>query len=98
MNNAPDPERDSAAVQDFMSKMEAAFRAHSLWAGCSEEELDSAGEVSSALPLIASLYVVICCAINKVSYCVFCFVEKMNTCASTVSRKDSLSWLKHHTT
>ncbi|XP_074371019.1 vacuolar protein sorting-associated protein 9A-like isoform X2 [Apium graveolens] len=44
LNNAPDPERDSAAVQDFLSKMEAAFRAHSLWAGCSEEELDSAGE------------------------------------------------------
>ncbi|KAK1384388.1 Vacuolar protein sorting-associated protein 9A [Heracleum sosnowskyi] len=39
-----DPERDSAAVQDFLTKMEAAFRAHSLWAGCSEEELDSAGE------------------------------------------------------
>ncbi|KAK1368976.1 Vacuolar protein sorting-associated protein 9A [Heracleum sosnowskyi] len=44
LNNAPDPERDSAAVQDFQSNMEAAFRAHSLWAGCSEEELESAGE------------------------------------------------------
>ncbi|XWS23820.1 hypothetical protein CRYUN_Cryun28dG0048100 [Craigia yunnanensis] len=43
-NNAPDPERDSAAVQAFFSNMEAAFRAHPLWAGCSEEELDSAGE------------------------------------------------------
>ncbi|GLT41380.1 hypothetical protein SLA2020_154470 [Shorea laevis] len=43
-NNAPDPERDSAAVQDFLAKMEAAFRAHPLWAGCSEEELESAGE------------------------------------------------------
>ncbi|KAK3230760.1 hypothetical protein Dsin_002641 [Dipteronia sinensis] len=43
-NNAPDPERDSAAVQEFLANMEAAFRAHPLWAGCSEEELDSAGE------------------------------------------------------
>lgn len=45
-NNAPDPERDSAAVQEFLAKMEADFRAHPLWAGCSEEELDGAGEVS----------------------------------------------------
>ena len=44
-NNHPDPERDSAAVQEFLSNMEVAFRAHSLWAGCSEEELESAGEV-----------------------------------------------------
>ncbi|KAI9106451.1 hypothetical protein K1719_021979 [Acacia pycnantha] len=43
-NNAPDPERDSAAVQQFFTNMEAAFRAHPLWAGCSEEELESAGE------------------------------------------------------
>lgn len=70
LNNAPDPERDSAAVQNFLSKMEAAFRAHSLWAGCSEEELDSAGEVSLALPLIASLYEIICFTVTKVGYCV----------------------------
>lgn len=44
-NNPPYPERDSAAVQEFLSNMEAAFRAHSLWAGCSEDELESAGEV-----------------------------------------------------
>jgi hypothetical protein len=43
-NHPPDPERDSAAVQDFLANMEFAFRSHSLWAGCSEEELDSAGE------------------------------------------------------
>lgn len=43
-NNPPDPEKDSAAVQEFLSNMEAAFRAHPLWAGRSEEELDSAGE------------------------------------------------------
>ncbi|KAL9229097.1 hypothetical protein vseg_004607 [Gypsophila vaccaria] len=43
-NNPPDPEKDSTAVQQFLSNMEAAFRAHPLWAGCSEEELESAGE------------------------------------------------------
>ncbi|KAI4307331.1 hypothetical protein L6164_030532 [Bauhinia variegata] len=42
--NAPDPDRDSAAVQEFLANMEAAFRAHPLWAGCSVEELESAGE------------------------------------------------------
>lgn len=44
MNNAPDGERDSAAVQEFLGNMETAFRAHTLWAGSSEEELESAGE------------------------------------------------------
>ncbi|XP_047975194.1 vacuolar protein sorting-associated protein 9A-like isoform X1 [Salvia hispanica] len=44
LNNAPDEERDGAAVQDFLGNMEVAFRAHSLWAGSSEEELESAGE------------------------------------------------------
>ncbi|XP_042491082.1 vacuolar protein sorting-associated protein 9A-like isoform X2 [Macadamia integrifolia] len=34
----------SVAVQEFLFNMEGAFRAHSLWAGCSEEELESAGE------------------------------------------------------
>lgn len=48
-NNAPDPEKDSAAIQQFLASMEAAFRAHPLWAGCSEEELESAGEVSSCI-------------------------------------------------
>ncbi|EEF48424.1 vacuolar protein sorting-associated protein 9A [Ricinus communis] len=43
-NNAPDPERDSALVQEFLANMEAAFRAHPLWAGCSDDELESAGE------------------------------------------------------
>lgn len=52
-NNAPDPERDSAAVQQFFTNMEAAFRAHPLWAGCSEEELESAGEVSFNLTLLS---------------------------------------------
>ena len=45
-NKAPDPEKDSAAVQAFLANMEGAFRAHTLWAGSSEEELESAGEVS----------------------------------------------------
>lgn len=43
-NNAPDPERDSASIQEFFSNMEANFRAHPLWAGRTEQELDSAGE------------------------------------------------------
>ncbi|KAG0501868.1 hypothetical protein HPP92_001940 [Vanilla planifolia] len=43
-NRAPDPVKDSAAVQEFLASMEGAFRAHMLWAGSSEEELDSAGE------------------------------------------------------
>ncbi|KAK8941182.1 Vacuolar protein sorting-associated protein 9A [Platanthera zijinensis] len=43
-NRAPDPEKDSAAVQNFLANMEEAFRAHMLWAGSSEEELESAGE------------------------------------------------------
>ncbi|RZS04773.1 hypothetical protein BHM03_00035158 [Ensete ventricosum] len=36
----------SAAVQEFLANMEGAFRAHTLWAGSSEEKLESAGEVS----------------------------------------------------
>ena len=44
-NKAPDPEKDSAAVQEFLSNMEGAFKVHMLWAGSSEEELESAGEV-----------------------------------------------------
>ncbi|WJX83707.1 Vacuolar protein sorting-associated protein 9A [Trifolium repens] len=43
-NNGPDPDRDSASVQDFLANMEAAFKAHPLWSGCSEDELESAGE------------------------------------------------------
>ncbi|KAM3229628.1 hypothetical protein ACQJBY_060450 [Aegilops geniculata] len=43
-NREPDPERDSAAVQEFLENMEGAFRAHTPWAGSSEEELESAGE------------------------------------------------------
>ncbi|KAL3641792.1 Vacuolar protein sorting-associated protein 9A [Castilleja foliolosa] len=44
LNDAPDAERDSAALQEFLGNMEAAFRAHPLWTGSSEEELESAGE------------------------------------------------------
>ncbi|RWW63816.1 hypothetical protein BHE74_00028986 [Ensete ventricosum] len=44
--SVPFLENDSAAVQEFLANMEGAFRAHALWAGSSEEELESAGEVS----------------------------------------------------
>ena len=44
-SRAPDPEQDSASVQEFLENMEGAFRAHTPWAGSSEEELESAGEV-----------------------------------------------------
>ncbi|CAL9229706.1 unnamed protein product [Arabidopsis halleri] len=44
LNTAPDPEKDCDAVQDFFSKMESAFRAHPLWSGCSDDELDNAGD------------------------------------------------------
>ncbi|PIN19018.1 Vacuolar assembly/sorting protein VPS9 [Handroanthus impetiginosus] len=44
LNNPPDAEKDSAAVQEFLGNMEIAFRAHTLWAGSSEEEMESAGE------------------------------------------------------
>lgn len=43
-NNAPNPEKDSRSVQEFLVTMEEAFRAHPLWAGATEDELDSAGE------------------------------------------------------
>ncbi|PAN50475.1 hypothetical protein PAHAL_9G523000 [Panicum hallii] len=43
-NRAPDPEKDSASVQEFLENMEGAFRAHTPWAGSSDEELESAGE------------------------------------------------------
>ncbi|XP_039115145.1 vacuolar protein sorting-associated protein 9A-like isoform X2 [Dioscorea cayenensis subsp. rotundata] len=43
-NRAPDPEKDSASVQEFLLNMEGAFKVHMLWAGSSEEELESAGE------------------------------------------------------
>ncbi|XP_008658255.1 vacuolar protein sorting-associated protein 9A-like isoform X1 [Zea mays] len=43
-NRAPDPEKDSTAIQEFLENMEGAFRAHTPWAGSSEEELESAGE------------------------------------------------------
>ncbi|KAL9278918.1 putative VPS9 domain, RABX5, catalytic core helical domain-containing protein [Arabidopsis thaliana] len=44
LNTAPDPEKDCDAVQDFFYKMESAFRAHPLWSGCSDDELDNAGD------------------------------------------------------
>lgn len=44
LNKDPDPEKDSAAVQEFLANMEVAFRSHTLWVGSSDEELESAGE------------------------------------------------------
>lgn len=41
---APDPENDSKSVQEFMTAMEGTFKVHPLWAGATDEELDSAGE------------------------------------------------------
>ncbi|KAG6466170.1 hypothetical protein ZIOFF_076040 [Zingiber officinale] len=54
-NRAPDPEKDSASVQEFLSNMEEAFRAHTLWAGSSEEELESAGEICSSIESMVSV-------------------------------------------
>lgn len=45
-NKASDPEKDSADVQEFLASIEGAFWADTLSAGTSEEELESAGEVS----------------------------------------------------
>lgn len=44
-NKIPNPQSDSADVQQFFADMDKSFRSHSLWASCSDEELDSAGEV-----------------------------------------------------
>ncbi|KAL5984037.1 hypothetical protein ACLOJK_018139 [Asimina triloba] len=44
LKNAPDPEKGSAAAQEFFTRMEGAFRAHPRWAGSSQEELESSGE------------------------------------------------------
>ncbi|KAL2611438.1 hypothetical protein R1flu_023130 [Riccia fluitans] len=42
--NPPDPEKDSQSVQDFLANTESAFKAHPLWAGATDEELESSGE------------------------------------------------------
>lgn len=73
-NHVPDPERDSAAVQEFLAKMEADFRAHPLWAGCSEEELDSAGEVSYN----TILFVYTLCYVRMNSISMLCFTDPTN--------------------
>ncbi|XP_023635902.1 vacuolar protein sorting-associated protein 9A isoform X1 [Capsella rubella] len=44
LNTAPDPDKDCDAVQDFFSKMDSAFRAHTLRSGCSDDELENAGD------------------------------------------------------
>ncbi|KAG6546621.1 hypothetical protein Mapa_011810 [Marchantia paleacea] len=44
LNNPPDPEKDSQSVQEFLASTEYAFKAHPLWAGATDEELESSGE------------------------------------------------------
>ena len=58
-NRAPDPENDSASVQEFLENMEGAFRAHTPWAGSSEVELESAGEVISLFCSASTAFVCI---------------------------------------
>jgi len=55
--NAADPERDSKSVQEFLNSMEGAFRAHPLWAGATEEDIDSAGEVGISNNLDSYLFI-----------------------------------------
>ncbi|KAL3682685.1 hypothetical protein R1sor_000707 [Riccia sorocarpa] len=43
-SNPPDPEKDSQSVQDFLATTENAFRAHPLWAGATDDELESSSE------------------------------------------------------
>lgn len=40
----PNPETDTESVQEFFATMDANFRAHPLWAGRTEEELESTSE------------------------------------------------------
>lgn len=41
---APNPESDGKRLQEFLETMEATIRDHTLWAGATEEEVDSAIE------------------------------------------------------
>lgn len=43
-SSLPDRDGDEARVQHFLSSTEAGFRAHPLWRGASEEELEASGE------------------------------------------------------
>eukprot|EP00232_Nephroselmis_pyriformis_P016752 CAMPEP_0182878542 /NCGR_PEP_ID=MMETSP0034_2-20130328/15419_1 /TAXON_ID=156128 /ORGANISM="Nephroselmis pyriformis, Strain CCMP717" /LENGTH=304 /DNA_ID=CAMNT_0025011431 /DNA_START=96 /DNA_END=1007 /DNA_ORIENTATION=+ len=38
------PDKDAVLTQEYLSKTEATFRQHAMWHGCSEDELDAAGE------------------------------------------------------
>lgn len=55
-NRAPDPE--FLPLDAVLNIKEGAFRAHTPWAGSSEEELESAGEVIHLL----------CCPVNTTTY------------------------------
>lgn len=45
-SRTPDAEKDSESVQNFLIATEGAFEAHPLFVDATDEELDSAGEVS----------------------------------------------------
>jgi hypothetical protein len=45
-SRVPDPDHDSESVQTFLSTTEGAFQTHPLFANATDEELESAGEVS----------------------------------------------------
>lgn len=71
VNNAPDAEKDSVAVQEFLGNMEAAFRAHPLWSGSSEEELESAGEVSIIPSCITNFFEIRTTVVEFIFHLVF---------------------------
>ena len=48
----PNPETDSAAVQDFFLRMESRFRGHPAWRGAGPEVIDQAIEVLYTMILI----------------------------------------------
>lgn len=54
--------------------MEAAFRVHPLWSGCSEEELESAGEVSYWTFTLNCTSLLGGCYYEVLDGCSFCFV------------------------
>jgi hypothetical protein len=45
-SRVPDPDHDSETVQTFLSTTEGAFQTHPLFANATDEELESAGEVT----------------------------------------------------
>lgn len=68
-SRTPDAEKDSESVQAFLTTTEGAFEAHPLFVDATDEELDSAGEVSPSSPSIwcCLLFWVICGVREEVS-------------------------------